>query len=77
MIDQSDFGVSIVSDVPSEAVSQEVLQMKESKIPVFQVSSGSASDPLNNNLQVSSLDQSDTTGLSNLINVTLNTDNKI
>lgn len=71
MIDQSDFGVSIMSDITSDWVNQESLQMKQHKLPVFQVESGSAYGAPNNELKILSLDQSDATDFSNLIDSAL------
>ncbi len=77
MIDQSDFGISIVSDISSEWVNQETQQMKENRLPVFQVNSGNTVDAVNNDLKVLPLEQIDAKDFSELVNATLNVDNKL
>lgn len=76
MIDQSDFGISIVSDITSEWMNQETLQMKEQKLPVFQVNSETADDSLDIDLKVQSLGQTDTIDFSDLIDSSLYFDHK-
>lgn len=76
MIDQSDFGVSIVSDITSESVNQETQQMKEQQLPVFQVNSGSNIDAPNKDLKVLSMDQFEASDFSDLFDDTLDFNSK-
>ncbi len=74
MIDRSDFGISIVSDVTSKWVNQESLQMQERKLPVFQIKTDDAPNSPGFALKVQPLSEAVTTDFSDLINSSMNLD---
>ena len=55
MISQSDFGVSIISDISSEWVDQETAQMQKHSLPVLQINADNEPGTTNVNLKVQSL----------------------
>ncbi len=74
MINQSDFGVSIVSDISSEWVNQETVQMQKHKLPVLQINADSEPDSLNINLKVQPLGEPSVTDFATLIDSSVNLD---
>jgi hypothetical protein len=67
MINLSDFGISIISDISSEWVNQETQQMRKRKLPVLQINADSAPESLNVNLKIQPLGEQSATNFATLI----------
>jgi len=74
MIDRSDFGVSIISDLNSNWVDQDMQIMQSRELPVLQVYTDSISDKKNLDLKVNPVGKAESSRLASLIDPSISLD---